>query len=466
MAEFSGEEILRITQGRFLQGNLKTIFQGVSTDSRSLKEGNIFIALKGKNFDGHDFIDEALAKGAKGVIVEREIRKENNPDFCIFQVRDNLLALREIASYHRQRFNLPVVAVTGSSGKTTVKELVYHLLSPFFTILKSPHNYNNEIGLALTLLEMNSSHEIAVFELGINHQGEMEILRDMVKPELAIFTNIGKTHLEFLGNPQGVLKEKITLVKNFNKKNTVVFNVDDPLLRKWFLREGKRLSLISYGIENEADFRAEFLTLSDREIRFKVKGVNFSLPLVGKHNIYNVLAAISTGSVFDIPIEEMALSLRDFHPPKMRMNVLHIRREGKEIIIIDDTYNANPNSVISAVEALSYFKARGRKILILADMLELGDYSEDCHREIGLFLRDQEIDMLLTFGKYTRVVGRMVISSKNIKEVRHFSSHSEIVEFLKEDIRNGDVLLVKGSRGMQMENVVQEILTEEKVSVI
>ncbi|MFN7171001.1 MAG: Mur ligase family protein, partial [Candidatus Omnitrophota bacterium] len=157
MAEFSGEEILRITQGRFLQGNLKTIFQGVSTDSRSLKEGNIFIALKGKNFDGHDFIDEALAKG---VIVEREIRKENNPDFCIFQVRDNLLALREIASYHRQRFNLPVVAVTGSSGKTTVKELVYHLLSPFFTILKSPHNYNNEIGLALTLLEMNSSHEI------------------------------------------------------------------------------------------------------------------------------------------------------------------------------------------------------------------------------------------------------------------------------------------------------------------
>ncbi|MFN7170629.1 MAG: glutamate ligase domain-containing protein, partial [Candidatus Omnitrophota bacterium] len=251
-----------------------------------------------------------------------------------------------------------------------------------------------------------------------------------------------------------------------NKKNAVVFNVDDPLLRKWFLREGKRLSLISYGIENEADFRAEFLTLSDREIRFKVKGVNFSLPLVGKHNIYNVLAAISTGSVFDIPIEEMALSLRDFHPPKMRMNVLHIRREGKEIIIIDDTYNANPNSVISAVEALSYFKARGRKILILADMLELGDYSEDCHREIGLFLRDQEIDMLLTFGKYTRVVGRMVISSKNIKEVRHFSSHSEIVEFLKEDIRNGDVLLVKGSRGMQMENVVQEILTEEKVSVI
>ncbi|MCM8765451.1 MAG: UDP-N-acetylmuramoyl-tripeptide--D-alanyl-D-alanine ligase [Candidatus Omnitrophica bacterium] len=466
MAEFKAREILRVTEGKLLQGNLETTFQGVSTDSRSLKPGSIFIALKGENFDGHHFVSEALAKGAKGAIVERPVRREENSHFCIFQVTSSLSALRKIAAYHRQRFSLPIVAITGSNGKTTLKELVYHLLSPCFTVLKTPYNYNNEIGLALTLLELNPVHQVAVLELGINHVGEMERLREMVKPEIAVFTNIGKTHLEFLENPWGVLKEKIALLRHFNKKNTAVFNSDDPLLRKWFLRERRKFSLISFGIEEEADFRGRSLILSDKEIRFRVKAVDFALPLVGRHNVYNVLAAISTGSIFGISLKEMALSLKDFHPPRMRMNVLRINQEGKKFILIDDTYNANPQSVISALESFSYFKASGKKVLILGDMLELGSWAQACHEEIALFLREKKIDILLTFGKYTQEIGKIVISSGKIREVRHFTTHAEIIEFLKENIDTGDVLLVKGSRLMHMEKVVQGILSEERVSVI
>jgi len=465
MAKFGVEEILKITKGKLIQGDRNTVFEGVSTDSRTIKEGEIFVALKGNNFDGHNFIKEALEKKAKGTMVEKKFSIESNPKFCIIHVEDTLNSLRELASYHRKKFNIPIIAVTGSNGKTTVKEMISKILSAHFSVLKTPYNYNNQIGLAHTLLEMDTNHEIAVFELGINHYGEMEILSDMVKPKMAIFTNIGKTHLEFLESPLGVLKEKMDLIKDFNEENIVIFNIDDPLLRERFVNSRDIFSLISFGVENEADFKGEKLSFSEEGISFRVKDVDFYLPLIGKHNVYNALCSIAVGSIFDIPLEKMALSLKEFCPPSMRMNLRKVKGE-KEFILIDDTYNANPNSVISAIESLSLFKNSGKKILVLGDMLELGKESYNCHREIGLSLKDKDIDIILTFGKHSAVINEMVKNFKNINTALHFDSYSTIIDFLKENIENNDVILIKGSRGMHMEEIVKGISEIEKVSVI
>ncbi|MGE4357454.1 MAG: UDP-N-acetylmuramoyl-tripeptide--D-alanyl-D-alanine ligase [Candidatus Omnitrophota bacterium] len=467
MLKLNIEKILEITEGKLIQGDRNTFFAGVSTDSRSIREGNIFIALKGANFDGHDFVRDVLAKGAKGAIVEKNIEIGENHSFCIIQVSNTLDALRKLASYHRCKFNLPIIAITGSNGKTTVKEMISHITSPFMSVLKTPFNYNNQIGLAFTLLELDNYHELAVFEIGISQPGEMEVLRDMVKPDVAVFTNIGMSHLEFLKSPFGVLKEKLRLVSNFNKNNTVVFNADDCLLRENLLKNKGNFSLLSFGIENPADFRGESLFCSEEGIRFKVKGVDFFLPLIGIHNIYNALAAIAVGSLYDISLEDMAFHLKNFLSPKMRMNILRIRDNNlpsqKEFILIDDTYNANPNSVASAIEALSYFRTEGRKVLVIADMLELGDYALECHRKIGLLLNNKNIDILLTKGRYAEEISKTVLTAGKIKIVQHFNSNKEIIEFLEDNLRDGDVLLVKGSRGMHMEEIIQGIKEKEKI---
>lgn len=466
MAEFKVREILEATSGRLIQGDNKVIFKGISTDTRTLKEGDIFIALKGRNFDGHNFIKEALEKKALGAIVEREIVLKDKPNFCIFLVEDTLSSLRKIAIYHSQRFNIPIIAITGSNGKTTVKEMIYHLLSPYFPILKTPYNYNNQIGLALTILEMNKNHRAAVFELGINHKGEMEILRDLVKPKIAVFTNIGKSHLEFLDSPFGVLKEKVSLIANFKETNTVVFNADDLLLKEWFFIHKEGFSSLSFGIENEADFKADNLSCSEKGISFRIKNIQFFLPLLGRHNIYNALSSIAVGSLFNISLREMSLSLKDFRPPMMRMNVLRIKKDNREFIIIDDTYNANPNSVISAIDSLLLFNTLGRRFLVLGDMLELGEQSLSCHREIGLYLSDKKgLDFLLTLGKYSLEINKVVKSSGNVKEIKHFNSPLEIIEFLKENVNSHDILLVKGSRSMHMEEIVKGLLEEIKVAI-
>ncbi|MCM8784053.1 MAG: UDP-N-acetylmuramoyl-tripeptide--D-alanyl-D-alanine ligase [Candidatus Omnitrophica bacterium] len=472
MLEIRAEEILKITKGELLQGQSKTVFRGISTDSRSIRAENIFVALKGPNFDGHDFIREVLSKGTRGAIVESQMSIGEDPEFCIIRVQDTFEALRKIAYFHRSKFKLPVIAVTGSNGKTTVKEMIYHLLSPFFSVLKTPYNYNNQIGLASTLLEIDSYHKVAVLELGINHQGEMEVLRDMVRPNIAVFTNIGKTHLEFLESTSGVLKEKMHLVSNFNRDNTIVFNNDETLLRENFLQRRSNLSLLSFGLENDADFKGEFLFCSDAEVRFRVRNVYFNLPLIGKHNIYNALAAIAVGALLGISLKDMAFHLKNFCPQKMRMNIFRIKKKNaslnkeEEFIVIDDTYNANPNSVMSAIEALSCFKTGGRKIVVMADMLELGNYSYKCHREIGLFLgSNKDIDILLTLGNYSQEISEVATSLAKIREIRHLNSHLEIIEFLKDTINDGDVLLVKGSRGMRMEEVVKGVMEIDKIVV-
>lgn len=433
-----------------MQGNREMKFSGISTDSRTIKKGELFIALEGQNFDGHNFITEAFHKGARGAVVAKKTLFREDPEFAIILVKDALGALRAISRFHRQRFNLPIIAITGSNGKTTTKEMVYDVLSSSYRVLKTASNHNNQIGASLALLNLDPSYDLAVLELGINHFGEMEVLRDLTQPSIALFTNISSTHLEFLDTPEDVLKAKLELVKDFTAESKVIINADDDLLRRGFLETKRNFSVLSFGIEQKADFQAEILNIDNRGLSFKVNESSFFLPVLGRQNIYNALAGIAMGNLFGVSSEKIILALRDFRLPRGRMNI----EECDGFILIDDAYNANPESVRYAVETLANFKTAERKILVLGDMLELGKYSEICHRRLGNSLSQIKIDILITVGKCAAKVSEQVIGFKGREQVKHFSSNREAAVFLNDIVKTGDVVLIKGSRAMHMEEIL------------
>lgn len=449
MAEFKLSDILRATQGRLLQGKGETSFLGISTDSRTIKPGELFIALEGQNFDGHDFITCAWHKGARGSLVKKDILLPEKPDFVIISVKDTLAALRKIASFVRGKFKGPVIAITGSNGKTTTKEMAYAVLSLDYRVLKTTGNHNNQIGISLALLDLNTSYDLAVIEAGISRVGEMGLLRELLMPSLAVFTNIGRAHLEFLDNLEIVLQEKAELIKNFTRQNSLIINADDYLLRKNFLIPQKAFPVISFGIESASDFRAKILALDKGGLSFEVKGLDFFLPVLGRQNIYNALASICLGSLFGIPLGRMRLALENFHLPPMRMNLSNC--DG--FLLIDDTYNANPDSVGYALETLANLKSSGRKILVLGNMLELGKYCDFYHSQIAKFILKSKLDILLTVGEYAKIISAQILASNGVGLVRQFSSNQEAVSFLKDILKPGDVVLVKGSRKMHMEEI-------------
>jgi len=451
MVEFNLRDILHATGARLLQGKREIRFSGISTDSRTIKKGELFIALKGPNFDGHNFIRESLRKGAQGAIVSEKIYLRENSEFPVVWAKDTLASLRDIASFHRRRFNLPIVAITGSNGKTTTKEMTSQVLSSSLVVLKTVSNHNNQIGVSLALLGLDSSYNAAVVELGINHHGEMEVLRDILEPDIAVFTNVGRTHLEFLGRPEDVLKAKLGLIKKFTRQSKVIINTDDALLRKSFLQTKKDFSVISFGIDAKADFWAKIHRIDSRGIDFEVNGVPFSLPVLGRYNVYNALAAVAVASLFNITLGKASELLHNFHLPAMRMNVENC----DDFILIDDSYNANPDSVRWAIETLADFKARGRKILVLADMLELGKYSATYHLQIAGLLEKFKVDILLTVGKHARKISEKAAASKNVEIARHFSSNQEAALFLDSIVESGDAVLFKGSRAMRIENILE-----------
>jgi UDP-N-acetylmuramoyl-tripeptide--D-alanyl-D-alanine ligase len=449
---FKIKEILEATGVGLLQGNKETMFRGISLDSRTLKKGELFVALKGNNFDGHDFVSDAINKGAQGIVICRDIVPVVKSDFVIMQVKDTLAFLRDIARFQRLKFNIPVIAVTGSNGKTTVKEMIYEILSLNYRVLKTPANHNNQIGVSLTLLDLSPEYEMAVAEAGINHFGEMGVLRDILQPNIAVFTNIGSSHLEFLVSPEDVLKAKLELIEKFASGNQVTINADDYLLRREFLVKKKDFQILSFGIKEKADFQAKVINIDNRGLEFEVKGISFFVPVLGRHNIYNALAAIAVGSISGIALDRISQGLKHFHLPCMRMNIERL----DDFTLIDDTYNSNPDSLKYAIETLINFRHQGRKILVCADMLELGRHSQSLHSQMGEFIARSRIDLLLTIGHYAKEISdRAVTANKHIKEVRRFLNNQEALVFLSEIIRPDDVVLVKGSRSMHLEEIVQ-----------
>lgn len=424
----------------------------ISTDSRTIKKGDFFIALKGPNFDGNEFVEDVFGKGAAGAIISARGFRFSAPGKTIISVEDTTKAMRDIAACHRGKFKIPVIAVTGTNGKTTTKEMIAAVLSKKFNVLKNTGTENNHIGVPATLLKLKPKHDICVLELGTNHEGEIKLLAGIARPTIAVITNIGPSHLEFLRDLAGVYEEKKEVLKFLDRKTGLaVINGDDKYLSK-IKSEG--IDMLRYGFKASNDFCAEALRPAKDNLVFVVnKKMVYELNLCGMHNIYNALAAIALAGRFGISYRLAREAIFDYAPEKMRLDINRV----KGFDVINDSYNSNPLSMNSALETLKYYPAKA-KWVVSADMLELGRHSVRFHKLIGERIAKTGVSGLVTFGRLSRH------TSSQAKELGmrrdrlwHCSSHDEIAGILKKMVRPGDAVLLKGSRGMKMEEVLSKL---------
>lgn len=448
------QEILQATEGRLIFSNsTKRIFKTVSTDSRSIKPGDLFIALIGKKFDGHSYMADVIKKKAGAVVVSKKI--SGHPNVPVVQVKDTTKALGQIARFYRRKFDIPVIAITGSAGKTTTKEMIAQVLSTQYEVLKNVKTENNHIGVPLTLLKLNKNHQAAVLECGTNQPGDIEWLAQIVQPTMVVYTNIGASHLEKLKDRQGVFEEKFKMVQEMAQDGVIIFNRDDEYLSKIFsvkLTQKK----IAYSIKKESDYQAkEVRSEGNGRIHFSVHHQKYNLNAWAKHNVYNALAAVACADFLKVKRTNIKNNLKMFVNCPGRQEM---KRFGG-LTVIDDTYNANPISFKSAIDALSAMKVKGQKILICADMLELGKESKKYHAELGAYISCSNMDKVLSMGPFAQTISQSLQSQKSRIEARHYKSFEHLRDDLGNICRQGDAVLIKGSRGMRMEKVV-DILKE------
>ncbi len=449
--------ILNSVNGKLFSKSENVTFSGVSTDSRRIREGELFFALRGVNSDGHDFVLEALERGAKGAVIERPISSLNGK--VVIYVSSTLRALGDLASAWRRAFqNLRLAAITGSNGKTTTKEMASAMLSLRFSVLKNSGNLNNLIGVPLTLLKLSEGHNAAVVELGMNDFGEIKRLAEIALPDIGTITNVGKAHLEKLGGIEGVAKAKGELVEKFTEANTFVINMDDPWVQK--IAEGTRCQKITFGVNSHGSQisakEIESINLSAIRFRMIVEGKEFPVRIrgIGLHNVMNALCAAGVALSFGCGIDEIQAGLERFTPAYMRLEVMDTPHGFK---IINDTYNANPDSMRRGIEELVRLKGGAKAIAVLGSMLELGSASESEHRSLGEFLSESNVDFVITYGTY----GKHILE-RGLGRVKgtFAETHEEAAAILIRIAKPGDLVLVKGSRGMRMENVIQRLFKE------
>ncbi|MCK5260222.1 MAG: UDP-N-acetylmuramoyl-tripeptide--D-alanyl-D-alanine ligase [Candidatus Omnitrophica bacterium] len=450
------EEIKKATRGTFVQGSIVSTVTGVSIDSRKIGKGNAFIAIKGERFDGHDFIRKAVRNGATVVISSKKIVCAR--DVTVIGVKDTTKALGQIAAWHRQRFSIPVVAITGSTGKTTTKEMIASVLAKRFKVLKNVGTENNQYGVPLTLLKLKASHQVAVLELGTNQPGDIRWLAKIASPTMGIFMNVGESHLKGLKTPAGVLREKAQLIKYMEPGGVVILNGDDRYLAT-LPKKYKKQKMIRFGRGKKADHRADDVVVRDnRSLYFKVRRHVFKINSPATHNVYNALAAISCGRVFKIRYNDITSVLSRF---PFLWGRQEIRKIG-QFWLIDDTYNANPVSLKSAISTLDTLHIKGKRIVICADMLELGPRSVALHRSAGEMIGRSHADIVLTTGRHARHITHELKRAKGSITALHCSDTNEVRKRLKKFCHPGDAVLVKGSRGMHMERIVTFLNTHFK----
>ncbi|MBE3581058.1 MAG: UDP-N-acetylmuramoyl-tripeptide--D-alanyl-D-alanine ligase [Thermoanaerobacteraceae bacterium] len=449
-------ELCRILEAELIQGDPGREIKGVSTDSRRVCGGEVFFALKGERFDGHDYVEEALARGAVAAVVARLPSAVKGP---LLKVPDTLEALQALAAYHRQRiFRGELIGVTGSSGKTTTKNLVAQVLEAKFRVCKTPGNLNNEIGLPLTLLQLTPQHQMAVVEMAMRGLGEIAALCRLSRPTVGIITNIGTAHLGRLGSIANIARAKGELVEALPPEGLAVLNGDDPWCRR--LAQNTRARVVFYGIGETAAVQARDIKALGREgtefrAVFPRGEVMVRLPVPGLHNVLNSLAAMATGYCLGVDPEDMALRLASWPRESMRQEFLPGPRSS---YIYNDAYNANPESTAAALEVVAQLP--GRKVAVLGDMLELGDRAPEFHRRIGRAAAEAGVSLLLTVGELAREIARGAREAGMAPDrVFSFSGPREAGAFLARHLAPGDVVLLKGSRAVGMEQVL-EVLEE------
>ena len=469
------KDIVKITNGKILCGDEKIPCNHFVRDSREVKEGDVYVALKGERFDGNDFCQSAIDNGAKVCIVSKDVREKENDTklvnteadkinnsikenkVTIIKVEDTLKALQEIATYKRMQYNIPVVAVTGSVGKTSTKDLIASVVSQKYNTLKTKGNYNNEIGLPLTILGL-TNEEAMVVEIGMNHLGEIRKLTNIAKPTVAVITNIGTAHIGNLGSRENILKAKLEILEGL-QGNTVVINNDNDLLHKWVNENKEKYNIITYGIKNKSKYMATDIKSFEDKSEFKVvcekdESINnkmVTVPVGGEHFILNSLCAIAVGEYLNVPTEKIINGIANLELTKKRMEVLTSKSGAT---VINDTYNANYDSMKAAITYLKEIKDK-RKIAVLGDMLELGDYSKELHEKVGEEV-DESIDILITIGKEAKYIAEKA----KAKQIIECKDNEEAVRKLKELETKDDAILLKASNGMKFFEIATALCEE------
>ena len=423
---------------------------GASNSTHTLKPGEIFFALIGERTDGHRFLDAAFQNGAVAAVVSRQWLKEQTqyPEPLI-AVDAPDLALGDLGRYYRKRFNIPVIGITGSNGKTTTKDMVAAVLNTRYNVLATEGNLNTRLGVPLTLFRLSAHHEVAVVEMGISEHGGLRYLCEMAQPNIGIITNIGPTHLEFLGSVEGVAKAKGELLEYLDESSMTILNLDDLLLTKERAKVKGRL--LGFGIEQICQFRGERLNLDQERCgHFLLQGQSFKLSIPGRHNIYNALAAAAAGSILDVPLSDAAHALAHFKPSRLRSQII----EHNGIRLINDAYNANPASMQAALNVLAHIdiSPEGHRIAVVGDMLEMGEAADAAHEDLGCEAAASNIDALFALGDHAQqVVDRA--RSAGLANAHAFTDHEALAKTLKQQLQSGDLLLLKGSRGLAMEQI-------------
>ena len=451
---FTLNEIVKATSAKVYKEDKKE-FSAIVTDTRKISAGVLFVALKGERFNGEDFASEALAKGAAGVVVS-EACDEKQLAKCqgtVLQVKDTLLAYQLLAKAWREKFpQIPVVAITGSNGKTTTKDLTAAVLSAKGPVLKTQANFNNEIGLPLTLLGLNAEHKAAVVEIGMRGFHQIEALAPIASPQIGIVTNVGETHMELLGSLENIAKAKQELVEAIPAGGTVILNADNKYVAGMRAAAKDGVKVITFGLEQEADVKGEAIHTEGNVTKFMVTYKNerheYEVNMVGRHNVYNTLAAIAAGFAMGLTPAEVREGLGHLEATKMRFELQKV----KEWNVVNDAYNASPMSMTAAINTLSEL-AKGRKIAVLGDMLELGSVSEDAHLHVGEEVAEHGFTALVTRGKMGEFIARGA-ENKGMTAVYRADSHEEAAAKLHELLEPGDTILFKGSRGMAMEKII------------
>lgn len=463
----SDKDVIEAAGGFLFSGPPSAEFSGVSTDSRKTAPGELFIPLAGERFDGHDFLSGALERGAAGVLFQKDhdITACRFPrDATVILVQDTLAALGDIAGSWRDRFAVPVLAITGSAGKTTTKEMVAAIAVASLNIMKSPGNFNNLVGLPLSLLQLTASHEAAVVELGTNRRGEIRRLTEIARPDIGLITTIGAAHLEGFGTIEAIRREKTDLFRGMKHGGIAIFNAADREVHA--VAEGEGCTIIRYGVDVPAEVRAEEVHSRGAEgtgFILDIEGLRQEvvLPLIGRHQLFSALAAASAAWVLGVDRQEIGEGLRSFRPVKGRMDVQRLRNGA---CLVDDTYNANPLSVGEALSALRDMKGGGRSAVVFGDMLELGDRAEELHEEAGRLMARTGVDRLYVRGEFADAVIRGAGESGMKGDCATCPENpGDLAEELHSFLRKGDWVLIKGSRGMHMDRYVQAVVEKEGV---
>jgi len=461
MEPLKAKDICEVVKGVWVSGEPDKVFSGISTDSRKIVPGDLFIPIKGENFDGHDYLPNAMSRGAVGIFTRPGVNLDFlqfRKELAVIQVDDPKYAMGELARFYRTRFPVKVIGVTGSNGKTSTKEMIAAILEKTHNTIKNEGSFNNDIGLPLTLFRLNRQTRILVQEMGMNHPGEIRRLVEICPPDIGVVTNVADAHIEYFGTKEAIAEAKFELLEKMSSQNIAVLNADDVLVSQF--KERTRANTVFFSLEKSVDFQArdiEFMT-EPLGMKFTLNtpdgDITINLPVLGTHQVANAVAAAATAWQIVSDKYQIKRGLESFKPAKMRMQII----PAGQITLINDAYNANPKSLNSALDCLKQLYVKGRKVVVLGDMRELGEQSQAAHISAGVSIQKTGAELLIAVGSMSEFVIEGAMSSGMSKNsLFACETRDEALDYLKSALKDGDVVLLKASRKMEFERLASSL---------